>query len=115
MIETRRTPRRQPGMALQVKDAMTGEVIGHIGNLSLNGMMLVAHAPIVDDGLYQLVFQLPDAHGRLHPIEVGVHELWSETSSVRGHHWVGLRFIDIEADAEQTLRDWLVQAERSAG
>jgi hypothetical protein len=109
MIERRRAPRRQPDVALQVRDAMTGEVVGHVGNLSLSGLMLVAQAPIADDGLYQLMFHLPDPHGRLHAIEVGAHELWSEASSIRGHHWVGFRFIDIAPDAERMLRDWLAQ------
>lgn len=110
MIERRRTPRRQPSVALQVRDAMNGEIVGRIGNLSQSGMMLVAQVPFVDDALYQLSFQLPDTHGRLHPVEVGAHELWSEASSIRGHHWVGLRFIDIAPDAERMLRDWLLQA-----
>lgn len=111
MIERRKMPRRRPEIALQVTDAMTGEVVGHLGNLSLEGMMLVAQAPIVEDGLYQLTFQLPDAHGRLHPIEVGAHELWSEATNIRGHAWVGLRLIDISPDDQRMMRDWLKHAE----
>ncbi|GAA0718911.1 PilZ domain-containing protein [Dokdonella soli] len=115
MNEKRRLPRKRPDVALQVTDAMTGDVVGRLGNLSLEGMMLIAHAPIIEDGLYQFVFHLPDAHGRLHPLEVGVHEQWSEASNVRGHHWIGFRFIDITAEDQRVLRDWLMHAEEFQG
>ena len=111
MNDKRRLPRKRPDVALQVTDAMTGQVVGQIGNLSQEGMMLIANAPAVEDGLYQFAFHLPDAHGRLHPIEVGVHEQWSETSgNVRGQHWIGFRFIDIASADEAVLRDWLARA-----
>lgn len=111
MNEKRRLPRKRPDVSLQVTDAMTGEIIGRLGNLSKEGMMVVARSPIVEDGLYQFVFHLPDAHGRLHPIEVGAHELWSDPSNIRGQTWVGFRFIDTSPDNERVLQDWLMHAE----
>jgi hypothetical protein len=111
MIEKRRLPRKRPDVALQVTDAMTGEVVGRLGNLSLEGMMLMASTPIVEDALYQFVFHLPDSHGQLRPIEVGAHELWTEPATVRDQSWVGFRFIDIGADDTRTLRDWLAHLE----
>lgn len=111
VIEKRRLPRKRPDVALQVTDAMTGEVVGRLGNLSLEGMMLLASVPIADDALYQFVFHLPDSHGQLRPIEVGAHELWTEPATVRGQSWVGFRFIDIGADDTRTLREWLVHLE----
>lgn len=107
MIEKRRLPRKRPSVPLQVTDAMTGKVVGRLGNLSLEGMMLLADVAIVDDALYQFAFQLPDVHGRLHPLEVGVHELWSEPGSVRDRYWAGFRFIDLGDEDERVLRDWL--------
>lgn len=109
-IEKRRGPRKRPDVVLQVSDAMTGEVVGQLGNISLEGMMLVASAPITDDALYQFVFHLPDAHGRLHPIEVGAHELWSERTSMQGRSWAGFRFIDISPADLRVLRDWMTGA-----
>jgi hypothetical protein len=114
-IEKRRLPRKRPDVALQVTDAMTGDLIGRLGNLSMEVMMVVANVPIVEDGLYQFVFHLPDSHGRLHPVEVGVHESWTERASMRDQTWCGFRFIDISADDESMLRDWLVHAEDFPG
>jgi hypothetical protein len=111
VIDKRRLPRKRPDVPLQVTDVMTGDVVGHLGNLSLEGMMLIAHVPIADDALYQFVFHLPDSHGQLRPIEVGVHELWSDPANVNGHAWIGFRFVDIGAEDERVVRTWLAQAE----
>jgi hypothetical protein len=112
VIEHRRSPRKPPGVIIQVTNTLTGEVFGRLGNISAEGMMLVASRPVVDDALYQLLFHLPDEHGRLHPIEVGVHEQWSEEANVPGQHWVGFRFIDIAPADAAVLRDWLNGSER---
>jgi len=110
MKNKRRLPRKQPDVPLQVTDAMTGETVGRIGNLSAEGMMLMATRPLREDALYQFVFHLPDSHGRLHPIEVGVHELWTDDGSAHGQTWSGYRFIDIAPDDEKMLREWLTHA-----
>lgn len=91
---------------------MTGEVIGRLGNVSAEGLMLVSNRPLVEDGLYQLQFNLPDEHGRLHPIEAGVHEQWSEEANVPGQHWIGFRIIDIAPADAAVLRDWLNGSEQ---
>jgi len=107
MIEHRRSPRKPPGVIIQVTNTLTGDVIGRLGNISAEGMMLVASRPVVEDALYQLQFNLPDEHGRLHPIEVGVHEQWTENANVPGQQWVGFRIIDIAPTDGAVLRDWL--------
>lgn len=112
MIEHRRSPRKPPGVIIQVTNVLTGDVVGRLGNISAEGMMLVASRPVVEDALYQLQFNLPDEHGRLHPIEVGVHEQWSELANVPGQSWVGFRIIDIAPADGTVLRDWLNGSER---
>lgn len=114
MNEKRRLPRKRADLPLQVADTMTGDVIGRLGDASREGLLLIAHTPITEDALYQLRFHLPDAHGRLHPVEVGVHQTWSEKTSTAGQSWVGFRFIDIGAEGEGVLHGWLQQATDSA-
>jgi hypothetical protein len=48
----------------------------------------------------------------MHPVEVGVHEQWSEEANVPGQHWVGFRIIDIAPADSAMLRDWLNGTER---
>ena len=61
------------------------------------------------------LFHLPDAHGRLHPVEVGVHEQWTDGGSARGQAWAGFRFVDIATDDERILREWLMHADDFVG
>ncbi len=101
--EARRMPRRPVSGIVDVVDTLTGERIGHLGNLSVGGMLLIAGVPMGDDALYQLRFALPDDGG---PIEVGAHVLWQDTGGAPGQAWVGLRFIGLSAEATRRLRDW---------
>jgi len=114
MIEKRRGPRKRLDIPLQVSDAMTGTMVGQLSNISLEGMMLVATTSIVDDALYQFVFQLPDGHGQLRPIEVGAHELWSERTNMQGRTWAGFRFIDISTSDLAVLREWMTRTDAFA-
>lgn len=107
MNDARRSPRRRPTTALQVTDSLTGLGVGQVGDLSLDGMLLVAEVPVREDALYQFSFHLPDAHGVPHLIEVGVHQAWTAASNTQGRRWVGFRFIDLDPLARRCLADWL--------
>jgi hypothetical protein len=107
MAELRRAKRKPPEQPIQVINAMTGATIGRVGNLSVNGMMLIADAPFREDALYQFVFQLPDAKGSLVSLEVGMHEQWSEPANVPGQYWAGFRIIDIAPQDAEVLAAWV--------
>jgi hypothetical protein len=94
-IENRRSRRRSLDQLVQVSDAMTDTVIGRIGNISADGLMLITDVPVVEDGLMQLRFTLPDEHGAS-TMEIGVHEQWTEPGAMPGQHWAGFRIIDID-------------------
>jgi hypothetical protein len=106
MTEHRRSKRKPPDQPIEVVNAMTGHVVGQIGNLSCDGMMLVANEPLRDDALYQFAFSLPDAGGEKNAIEVGMHEQWSEPGGAN-QHWGGFRIIDISERDAELLRDWV--------
>lgn len=104
--ESRRKKRRQIADTIEVVDTMTEVVLGHLGNLSENGMLLIASTPLNHDALYQVRFSL-DNGGRSDPIVVGAHVLWQDSASVPGHVWTGLRFITVLEHQLRQLRDWL--------
>src|SRR5260221_12922810 len=107
MTELRRAKRKPPEDPINVVNAMTGATIGRIGNLSINGMMLVADAPIREDALFQFLFNLPDGRGGQVALEVGMHEQWAEPASVPGQHWAGFRIIDIAQHDMEVLQAWV--------
>ena len=49
MKEFRRSRRRQLAETVQVTDSMTEMVVGHIGNVSETGMLVMSSAPLVVD------------------------------------------------------------------
>ena len=107
MNEHRRSPRKTAYMTIPVNNAMTGENMGRIGNLSTDGMLLVCNRRVMDDALFQLSFELLDVDGRSRAIEVGVHEQWSEAANVPGQYWTGFQFIDIAPEDHSTIEAWL--------
>jgi hypothetical protein len=107
MTEHRRSKRKPPDQPIEVVNAMTGHVVGQIGNLSSDGMMLVANEPFRDDALYQFTFSLPDAGGERIAIEVGMHEQWGEPAGGANQHWAGFRLIDISERDAEVLRAWV--------
>lgn len=113
--EQRRASRKHALDPIEVIDALTGEHIGRIGNLSHTGMMLIGRRQLIEDALYQVRFRLPDREGRLHVLEVGVHEQWSEPAAVPGQHWAGLRIIALSDTDESVLGEWLEQPDNDAG
>jgi hypothetical protein len=105
--EFRRKPRRQIAEAILVADAMTGETIGRIGNLSENGMLLIANRAMRDDALYQLRFRLAAGDGNRDDYEIGAHLLWKEPQGAPGLYWTGFRFLALSEVQAMRLRKWV--------
>ncbi len=105
--EQRRSKRKSAEGLIQVTNAMTGEVVGRVGNLSIDGMMIIAQTELAEDGLYQFSFHLPDGQGRAVTLEVGVHEQWQDPASTPGQYWSGFRIIDIAPRDLEALERWI--------
>ena len=102
--DARRGRRRQVPGSVPVEDVMAGAVVGHLGNLSEGGLLLLAAAPLREDALYQLRFVLDDPGD---PIDVGVHLLWSAPANTPGQAWCGFRFLAISEVHRARVRAWV--------
>lgn len=109
-MPSRRSVRKRTGESILVTDAMTGKTIGRIGNLSVDGMMLISAQPIAEGSLYQLQFLLTDAQRLQRRLEVGIQCLWSEAARTENTHWAGCRIIDIAPSEQQILDGWVERA-----
>lgn len=112
MSDTRRNKRRKAEESMPVIDTMTGQNFGRVGDLSVDGMMLIAEHRVRENALYQLSFHLPDARGLPVPIEIGVHEQWTAPSALPGQYWTGFRIIDIAPRDLDAIDDWLHREDR---
>lgn len=108
--EQRRAPRKRPYYSVTVTDTITGQPLGHLGNLSVNGMLLIGQHTPRGEAVYQVSLPLPSQDGSMQSIEVGIQEQWHEPAATPGQIWCGYRIIAIgNADAVQ-LEHWLQQA-----
>lgn len=105
--DTRRAPRRAIPDMVPVTDAMTGQVIGRLGNISETGMLLIASAPLTESALYQVAFHLDSPLAQDIDIEVGVHLLWLQPTNTPGQAWSGFRFLNLGEADRNALRGWV--------
>ena len=107
MNEYRRARRRKVAETVELRDVMTEQLIGRIGNLSESGMLALCRVRLTDDALYQLRFLLADRRGQRREVELGAHQLWADPAPADGQFWCGLRFIDLHSDDLAFLRAWV--------
>lgn len=112
MNEHRRSRRKAAFVTIPVTNKMTGEVMGRIGNLSADGMLMVCEDDLADGALFQIGFELVNGDGRPQAIEVGAQEMWSESANVPGQFWAGLHFIDVSNQDLETIESWLGNLDR---
>jgi hypothetical protein len=108
----RRAERKRATVNAIVTDVISGLPIGHLGNLSSTGMLLISAQAPRSEALYQVSMILPGS-GRMlaesHPIELGIQEQWHESAASSGQIWAGYRIVAItDADAAR-LESWLAQ------
>ncbi len=91
----------------------SGRPIGHLGNLSSTGMLLISAQAPRSEAIYQVSVSLPTSGRALvapQPIEAGIQEQWHEAAASPGQIWAGYRIVAIsDADAAR-LESWLAQA-----
>ncbi|TAL88781.1 MAG: PilZ domain-containing protein [Rhodanobacter sp.] len=112
-LNQRRAPRKRASGNAIVTDVIRGEPIGHLGNLSSSGMLLIASQAPRSEALYQVSIALPPTGCALvqsQPIEVGIQEQWHEHAASSGQIWAGYRIIAITDIDAARLESWLAQA-----
>jgi hypothetical protein len=111
--DQRRAERKRATVNAIVTDAISGLPIGHLGNLSITGMLLISAQAPRSEALYQVSMTLPGSERTLaqsQPIEVGIQEQWHESAASSGQIWAGYRIVAItDADAAR-IESWLAQA-----
>lgn len=106
----RRLDDKRAAFITVVTDTISGKPIGHLGNLSRNGLLLISPNAPRRGALYQLSLTLPGAERmlmQLQPIEVGVREQWQRRTASSNQVWARYQIIAIsDADAAR-VESWL--------
>ena len=115
--DQRYTTRRDVRATIPVVDALTGAIVGRVGNLCATGIQVVRGGAIPADtlrpgALYQWAFALPDelVGGQ---VECGVEVMWNGIDAGRGSDLVGARFILIDPATMERIARWCEAGERA--
>lgn len=108
MVEKRSIPRRKPNAIIKVSDEITGDDLGHVANLTPEGLMLVSRAPIPLGSIFQLGIRDPSWTGGIANICFGAESVWaSQTEDAGGYFWSGFSIIDISGEAADFIEHWI--------
>ena len=106
----RRAERKRTTFTATVTDVINGKPMGHLGNLSSTGLLLISAQAPRGEALYQISLSLPTSGRSMiqsQPIELGIQEQWHEPAASPGQIWAGYRIVAIsDADAIR-LDTWL--------
>lgn len=112
-IDQRRAQRKRANFTAIVTDVISGQPIGHLGNLSANGMLLISAHPPRSEAIYQVRLSLPGLGSLPQSIEVGIQEQWHEAAASPGQIWSGYRIVAIDESDAALLDAWLEQPDHS--
>ncbi len=110
----RKHPRHNLHDVVRVIDKATGQSVGTVANLSLEGLMVVNSVPLHLDCIYQLSIcvdggVLGDAAGETRELDLGVDCLWNSpaASVTAAAYWSGCQIIDV-ADEDLAVIQQLI-------
>ena len=109
MTELRRIERRQLSRYLQVFNRNTGKPMGSIGNISLDGLMLVSQWPMLVGACFDLCLHVPGEQGVERVIDFQAECMWSREDVTPGTFDSGFALVAPPADYMQmvaALRDY---------
>lgn len=105
----RKLERQELNTSILIHNAMTGELVGELVNLTVEGLMIMSDHEMSSNSIFQFRLDIPDLPGTRGNIEIGVDCLWSRPAENFNRHWSGYQIIDASAEALQTI-DALINA-----
>lgn len=105
--EQRRAQRKRANYTVTVTDVINGRPLGHLGNLSATGLLLIGPARPRSEAVYQVSLELPGLGATPLTIELGIQEQWHEDAATPGQVWSGFRIVSISPADAALLGAWL--------
>ena len=97
--ETRRKQRHELCKPIPVIDTLSGESVGALANITVEGMLIICNRPMDANRIYQIELQLPESIDGHTSIGVGIDCLWVKQGESQELNWAGCEIIDADQDA----------------
>lgn len=101
-MEKRKVPRRHIIYYLRVIDQTTGEMIGHLVDITTIGMMLITEQPLESGKKYSLRVSLPPEFTQVEFLDVVGESVWIHKDVNPDYYAVGFR-LDEDPTGERSL------------
>ena len=103
MEERRQHSRFAAELQLEVFDLHSGQRLGRIVDLSMDGFMLLSELPLAADSVWECRLVLDQPLDGIHEIRVGADCLWSRAGEPGHSGWCGFHIIDLADDQISAL------------
>jgi hypothetical protein len=104
MDERRDSERTRAGFQAEIRRADTGDVVGHLADISEGGLMLVGDRSLKVDEIVGLAIELPRDAGKASSVEIEARVCWIQPEVEPGMLAVGLEWTDPAAAASETVK-----------
>lgn len=94
MDELRRRERVELNTSISVFDAFSGQQVGELANINIDGIMLITDQALDVNSIFQYKLQLPVPIDGQAELELGVDCLWCREAENFNRHWAGFQIID---------------------
>jgi len=101
MVERRNRKRQVPDAPWRVFDRNTGDFLGHVANISTEGMMIRSEGEVDIDVILNLRIEFPRAIDGCTSLECDAVSLWSDRGSNPQFHNTGLQLLNL---SQQDMR-----------
>lgn len=107
-MDSRSFRRRSIAIHFRVFDAVSGEFIGRIGDISEGGMLVYGPRRLKAKAPYRLRIELPARDGGHHPVMLEARAMWSGVDVNPEFFSSGLRFIGLDEAGNRVAADALI-------
>ena len=94
MTIQRHIERHQLTYYLKVFNRITDKPMGYIGNVSLDGLMLISQVPMMVDERFELRMKIPSKNGEERHVDFSAHCHWSREDVTPGSYDSGFSLIE---------------------
>lgn len=114
---SRRKQRHELRKPIPVIDTLSGESVGALANITVEGMLIICNRPMDANRIYQIALNLPESINGHESVGVGIDCLWVKQGESQDLNWAGCEIIDADQDAidiiEILIRDYSTDCSES--
>lgn len=108
MQERRKHKRSELLYYSRIYDRNTEDVIGHLGNITPYGLMIISEEPLQIESMYNLRIELPGELEEKAYLELDAESLWCVPDINPNFYNTGFRLLDLDAEGFRIIEQMLV-------